>query len=114
VGYHDLTGIDAIGPAVADAAVAQQVEIQAKYAGYLARQHDEIERQRRYQEQTLPVNFDYNAVRGLSNEFCEKLVSVRPQTIGQAARIPGVTPAAVSLLLIHIKKHQQAYAHSVM
>jgi tRNA uridine 5-carboxymethylaminomethyl modification enzyme len=108
LGYHDLTGIDTIGPGVADSVVAEQVEIQAKYAGYLARQHDEIERQRRHQEQTLPVNFDYNAVRGLSNEVCEKLDDVRPQTIGQAARIPGVTPAAVSLLLIHIKKHQQA------
>ncbi len=108
LGYHDLTGIDTIGPGVTDSVVAEQVEIQAKYAGYLARQHDEIERQRRYQEQTLPVNFDYNAVRGLSNEVCEKLDDVRPQTIGQAARIPGVTPAAVSLLLIHIKKHRQA------
>ena len=107
LGYHDLTAIDAIGPGVRDAAVAEQVEIQAKYAGYLVRQHDEIERQRRHQEQTLPANFDYNAVRGLSNEVCEKLDSVRPQTIGQAARIPGVTPAAVSLLLIHIKKYQQ-------
>jgi tRNA uridine 5-carboxymethylaminomethyl modification enzyme len=108
LGYHDLTAIDAIGPGVTDTAVAEQVEIQAKYAGYLVRQHDEIERQRRHQEQTLPLNFDYNAVRGLSNEVSEKLDSVRPQTIGQAARIPGVTPAAVSLLLIHIKKHQQA------
>ena len=106
--YHALTGIEAIGPGVTDAVVAEQVEIQAKYSGYLARQHDEIERQRRSQEQTLPLNFDYNAVRGLSNEVCEKLAGVRPQTVGQAARIPGVTPAAVSLLLIHIKKHQQA------
>jgi tRNA uridine 5-carboxymethylaminomethyl modification enzyme len=106
--YHDLTGIESIGPGVTDAVVAEQIEIQAKYAGYLARQHDEIERQRRNQEQTLPLNFDYNAVRGLSNEVCEKLAGVRPQTIGQAARVPGVTPAAVSLLLIHIKKHQQA------
>ncbi len=105
--YRDLAAVEGIGPGVADAAVAEQVEIQAKYEGYLARQRDEIERQRRYREQTLPANFDYNAVRGLSNEVCEKLVSVRPQTIGQAARIPGVTPAAVSLLLIHIKKRQQ-------
>jgi tRNA uridine 5-carboxymethylaminomethyl modification enzyme len=108
LGYHDLTAIDTIGPGVADTDVAEQIEIQAKYAGYLVRQHDEIERQRRHQEQTLPVNFDYNAVRGLSNEVCEKLDNVRPQTIGQAARIPGVTPAAVSLLLIYIKKYQQA------
>ena len=106
--YRALVGIDDIGPGVADADVAEQVEIQAKYAGYLERQQAEIERQLRYREQPLPVNFDYNAVRGLSREACEKLQDVQPQTIGQAARIPGITPAAISLLLVHIKKYKPA------
>ena len=108
--YAALVSVAGIGPGVADASVARQVEIQAKYSGYLQRQADEVERQRRHSEQTLPLDFDYNAVRGLSSEVCEKLRDVRPQTVGQAARIPGVTPAAVSLLLVHIKKHQQAHA----
>jgi tRNA uridine 5-carboxymethylaminomethyl modification enzyme len=102
--YRTLTAIDGLGPGVADDSVAEQVEIQARYAGYLDRQQAEINRQRRHREQTLPTDLDYNAVRGLSSEACEKLQVVRPQTIGQAARIPGITPAAVSLLLIHLKK----------
>jgi tRNA uridine 5-carboxymethylaminomethyl modification enzyme len=104
--YRMLTGIAAFGPGVADTAVAEQVEIQAKYAGYLNRQQEEIRRAQRNQEHTLNTDFDYNAVRGLSNEVREKLQAVRPETIGQAARIPGVTPAAISLLLVHIKKHK--------
>jgi tRNA uridine 5-carboxymethylaminomethyl modification enzyme len=106
ISYRELVALDGIGPAVTSAAVAEQVEIQAKYAGYLERQQAEIERRHRHREQPLPVNFDYNAVRGLSSEACEKLLDVRPQTIGQASRIPGITPVAVSLLLIHIKKHR--------
>ncbi len=98
--------IEGIGPGVTATDVAEQVEIQAKYAGYLERQQAEIERQQHYREQPLPVNFDYNAVTGLSGEACEKLQDVQPQTIGQAARIPGITPAAVSLLLVHMKKHR--------
>jgi tRNA uridine 5-carboxymethylaminomethyl modification enzyme len=106
--YATLTAVAGLGPAVADAGIAEQVEIQAKYSGYLERQQAEIERQQRHQEQPLPVDFDYNVVRGLSNEVCEKLQAVRPETIGQAARIPGITPAAVSLLLIHMKRHKAA------
>ena len=106
--YATLTAVAGLGPAVADAGIAEQVEIQAKYSGYLERQQAEIERQQRHQEQPLPTDFDYNVVRGLSNEVCEKLQAVRPETIGQAARIPGVTPAAVSLLLIHMKRHRAA------
>jgi tRNA uridine 5-carboxymethylaminomethyl modification enzyme len=106
VDYQTLMAVEAIGPGVAAPDVAEQVEVQAKYAGYLERQQAEIERQRHYREQPLPVNFDYNAVRGLSSEACEKLQHVQPQTIGQAARIPGITPAAVSLLLVHMKKHK--------
>jgi tRNA uridine 5-carboxymethylaminomethyl modification enzyme len=106
--YATLTAVAGLGPAVADAGIAEQIEIQAKYSGYLERQQAEIERQQRHQEQPLPMDFDYNVVRGLSNEVCEKLQAVRPETIGQAARIPGVTPAAVSLLLIHMKRHRAA------
>jgi tRNA uridine 5-carboxymethylaminomethyl modification enzyme len=108
LGYAELVAVEGIGPGVTDSVVAMQVEIRAKYAGYLLRQTEEIERQRRHGEQTLPLNFDYNAVHGLSNEVCERLREVRPLTLSQAARIPGVTPAAVSLLLVHIKKHQLA------
>ncbi|MEA3638718.1 MAG: tRNA uridine-5-carboxymethylaminomethyl(34) synthesis enzyme MnmG [Lamprobacter sp.] len=86
------------------AAIAEQVEIQAAYGGYLARQLDEVERQRGQEARSLPVDFDYEKVRGLSSEVSEKLRRVRPTTLGQAARIPGVTPAAVSLLLIHLKR----------
>jgi tRNA uridine 5-carboxymethylaminomethyl modification enzyme len=106
--YHSLTAIDGIGPGVAVLDVAEQVEIQARYAGYIDRQQAEVVRQQREQDQTLPVDFDYTMVRGLSNEACEKLQMVRPETIGQAARIPGITPAAVSLLLVHIKKFKAA------
>ena len=106
VSYHALMAVAGIGPAVADTRVAEQVEIQAKYAGYLERQQSEIARLQRHQEQPLPADFDYNAVHGLSNEVSEKLQSVRPETIGQATRIPGITPAAVALLLIHLKKRK--------
>ena len=102
--YRELMKIDGLGPGVEDARVAEQIEVQAKYAGYVDRQHAEIKRHKRHQSQALPVDLDYNAVRGLSNEVCEKLQAVRPETIGQASRIPGMTPAAVSLLLIHLRK----------
>ncbi len=104
ISYQMLTAVEGLGPGVTDSSVAEQVEIQARYAGYVERQQAEIVRRDRHHDQTLAVDFDYNAVRGLSNEACEKLQAVRPETIGQAARIPGITPAAVSLLLIHIKK----------
>jgi tRNA uridine 5-carboxymethylaminomethyl modification enzyme len=86
----------------------QQVEVQAKYAGYIERQHEEIERQRRNEQALLPVDLDYAQVKGLSTEVRQRLAEVRPATLGQAARVPGVTPAAVSLLLIHLKKRGQA------
>jgi len=86
--------------------VPQQVDVQAKYRGYIERQQEEIERQRRHEETRLPDDFDYLAVRGLSNEVRQRLSEHRPVTLGQAARIPGVTPAAVSLLLIHLKRRE--------
>lgn len=84
--------------------VHQQVEIQVKYSGYIERQQAEIARLRRYEETTIPDNMDYDKVSGLSNEVRQKLLHFRPTTVGQASRISGVTPAAVSLLLIHLKK----------
>ena len=86
------------------AQVRAQVEVRAKYAGYIERQQDEIERQRRNEETSLPGSLDYAGIAGLSTEVRQKLAAVRPATVGQAARIPGVTPAAVSILLVHLKK----------
>lgn len=87
---------------------AEQVEIHTKYAGYIERQQDEINRLRQHEQTSIPDNLDYLALNGLSNEIKHKLADVRPQTLGQASRIPGVTPAAVSLLLIHLKKRGAA------
>jgi tRNA uridine 5-carboxymethylaminomethyl modification enzyme len=84
--------------------VGEQVEIQAKYAGYIVRQQTEIDRALRYDHLLLPETLDYTGVPGLSNEVSEKLRKQRPQTLGQASRIPGITPAAISLLLIYLKK----------
>lgn len=104
VTYAGLTGLPAVGNPVADEKVAEQVEIQCKYAGYIERQQDEVHKQRRNEETRLPDWLDYAQVRGLSNEVRQKLQTQRPATIGQAARIPGITPAAISLLLVHLKK----------
>jgi tRNA uridine 5-carboxymethylaminomethyl modification enzyme len=88
--------------------VKMQIDVQAKYSGYLKRQNEEIERQLRNEELRLPENIDYGDVSGLSNEARQRLRDVRPETLGQAARIPGLTPAAVSLLLVHLKKRDRA------
>ena len=90
--------------------VPLQVDVQAKYTGYIERQHDEIERQRRSEETRLPESLDYSQVRGLSNEVRQKLSQLRPTTLGQAARIPGLTPAAISILLIHLKRQHETPA----
>ncbi|WP_294949861.1 tRNA uridine-5-carboxymethylaminomethyl(34) synthesis enzyme MnmG [Sulfurivirga sp.] len=94
-------------PEQADA-VVEQVEIEAKYAGYIARQKEEIERLRKAENTPLPDDLDYDAIKGLSNEVRQKLKQHRPATLGQASRISGVTPAAISLLLIHLKKRKAA------
>jgi tRNA uridine 5-carboxymethylaminomethyl modification enzyme len=86
------------------AQIRAQVEVRAKYAGYIERQEDEIERQRRNEETLLPADLDYNQVTGLSHEVRQKLAEARPATIGLAGRLPGITPAAVSILLVHLKK----------
>jgi len=93
-----------LAPEMAEPAVAEQVEIQAKYAGYIARQQAEIERNRRNEETALPADFDYGRVAGLSNEVRQRLQRSRPQTLGQAARLEGITASALSLLLVHLKK----------
>jgi len=102
--YRELMRVDGIGPGVEDADVAGQVEVSIKYSGYLERQHEEIERNRRQDDSAIPLAFDFETVRGLSAEVLAKLKATRPQTIAQARRISGVTPAAVSLLLIHLKR----------
>ena len=102
--YQALVEVDGLGPGIDDEAVAQQLEVQARYDGYIQRQRDEIERTRQHEDAPLPEDLDYAAVRGLSAEVREKLEGHRPASVGQAARIAGVTPAAVSLLLVHLKK----------
>ena len=108
VSYDDL--VELIGPPEIPAddrlptQIRAQVEVRAKYAGYIERQQDEIERQRRNEETRLPDELDYQQLTGLSHEVRQKLQQSRPATIGQAGRIPGVTPAAISILLVHLKK----------
>lgn len=105
VTYDALMAIEGVGPALSDRAAANQVEIQIKYAGYIERQHDEVEKQLRNENTLLPLDMNYRDVNGLSNEVIAKLSDARPQTIGQASRISGITPAAISILLVHLKKH---------
>ena len=104
VTYAALMSLPGAGPAVAAAQVAEQVEIQAKYHGYIERQREEIARQEQHESTRLPAEIDYTEVRGLSFEVQQKLNRHRPETIGQAARISGVTPAAVSVLMVHAKR----------
>ncbi|HET7332828.1 tRNA uridine-5-carboxymethylaminomethyl(34) synthesis enzyme MnmG [Dyella sp.] len=106
--YTKLSRVPELGPVVDREDVAAQVEVQAKYAGYLERQREEIERQRRHENTAIPSGFDYDKVRGLSAEVLLKLKRSLPATIGQAARISGVTPAAISLLLVHLKRRDAA------
>jgi tRNA uridine 5-carboxymethylaminomethyl modification enzyme len=93
------------GQGVDDPAVAEQVEIQVKYAGYIDRQQQDIERLKHYQQTPLPDNFDYHQVVGLSNEVKQALSQAKPDSLARAARIPGVTPAAISILLVYLKRH---------
>jgi tRNA uridine 5-carboxymethylaminomethyl modification enzyme len=104
VGYRGVRRLTGEPPEPVAPDVSEQLEIQSRYDGYITRQRAEIERQREQETRTLPADFDFDRVRGLSKEVCEKFKRVRPVTLGQAARIPGVTPAAVSLLLIHLKR----------
>jgi tRNA uridine 5-carboxymethylaminomethyl modification enzyme len=101
---------DGMAPAAAPA-IAEQIEIDVKYAGYIDRQSAEVARSARHEQSRIPEHFDYAVVTGLSNEVRAKLAEHRPETLGQAGRIPGVTPAAVSLLLIHLRKQGQMTLH---
>jgi tRNA uridine 5-carboxymethylaminomethyl modification enzyme len=104
VTYTSLMTLPGAGAAVADSIVAEQIEIAAKYSGYIDRQRDEIERHRAQEDLRLPDDLDYRTVRGFSAEVQQKLNLHKPETIGQAARISGITPAAISLLLVHLKR----------
>ncbi|GGW65985.1 tRNA uridine-5-carboxymethylaminomethyl(34) synthesis enzyme MnmG [Alishewanella tabrizica] len=102
--YQQLLQISDLGPGLADPIAAEQVEIQIKYEGYINRQQDEIAKQQRNETTKLPQGFDYKQVKGLSNEVVVKLNQTQPETVGQASRISGITPAAISLLLVYLKK----------
>ncbi len=103
--YSQLMQIESVGPGLADPIAAEQVEIQIKYAGYIARQMDEIAKTQRHENTLLPKDMDFSKISGLSNEVVAKLTEARPETIGKASRISGITPAAISLLLVYLKKH---------
>ncbi|MBS3797007.1 MULTISPECIES: tRNA uridine-5-carboxymethylaminomethyl(34) synthesis enzyme MnmG [unclassified Pseudoalteromonas] len=104
ISYKDLMAIDGLASGSDNEQALEQVAIQTKYAGYIARQQDEIAKQLRHEQTLLPKEFDYSQVSGLSNEVVAKLTDARPDTIGQASRISGITPAAISLLLVYLKK----------
>jgi tRNA uridine 5-carboxymethylaminomethyl modification enzyme len=108
--YSKLVSLAGIGLGTTDPHVAEQVEIQVRYAGYLDRQADEIAHRVRHEATAINADFDFNNVRGLSAEVMEKLARIRPANVGQASRIPGVTPAAISLLLVHLKKSRPRVA----
>ena len=102
--YRDLTSLPGAGPCLSDDKASEQVEIQIKYQGYIERQRDEVSRQEQFETTRLPAELDYRSVRGLSIEVQQKLNKQRPETLGQAARMSGITPAAISLLLVHLKR----------
>jgi tRNA uridine 5-carboxymethylaminomethyl modification enzyme len=113
VSYDALLSLTGAGEGESDEQVRQQLEIAAKYQGYIDRQQEEIERQRGNEETLLPADLDYKDVQGLSIEAQQKLNAHKPQTIGQAGRISGITPAAISLLLVYLKRksrHKQRAA----
>lgn len=102
--YPTLMQLPGGGPGPADPRIREQLVIEARYAGYLKRQTDQVARSERSEHLPIPQDLDYRSVAGLSAEVREKLLSHRPATLGQAARIPGITPAAVSLLLVHLRR----------
>lgn len=106
--YEKLMQLSGIGPGITDEKAAEQIEIQAKYAGYIDRQEEEIAKVTRQETIKIPSNLNYAEIIGLSNEVRQKLSSAQPETLGMASRIPGMTPAAVSLLLVHLKKKKIA------
>jgi len=113
VSYAQLMTLPGAAPGVDDAQVAEQVEIQAKYQGYIDRQQEEIARHEHFENLKLPQDVDYGSLRGLSVEVRQKLNLHRPETLGQAARISGVTPAAISVLLVHLKRRSSSAREGV-
>ncbi|MFT6193189.1 MAG: tRNA uridine 5-carboxymethylaminomethyl modification enzyme [Cognaticolwellia sp.] len=105
VRYNDLMAVKGLGPKLADKQATEQIEIQIKYAGYIDRQLDEIAKKKRHENTLIPIDYDFSQISGLSNEVVAKLSDARPETIGKASRISGITPAAISLLLVYLKKH---------
>jgi len=105
VTYDDLMSIESLGPKLEDVQASEQIEIQIKYAGYIDRQLDEIAKKKKHELTLIPHDFDFSQISGLSNEVIAKLTNTRPETIGKASRISGITPAAISLLLVYLKKH---------
>lgn len=104
VNYAALMTLPGAGTGVGDSVIAEQVEVQAKYSGYIGRQQEEVARREAQGALRLPLELDYLQVRGLSREVQQKLNRHKPETIGQAARVQGITPAAISLLLVHLKR----------
>ncbi|GGP48573.1 tRNA uridine 5-carboxymethylaminomethyl modification enzyme MnmG [Shewanella algicola] len=102
--YCKLMQLEGFGPGLEDPQAAEQVQIQVKYSGYIQRQQDEVDKAVRHESSLLPLDLDYKEVPGLSNEVIAKLNNHKPETVGQASRISGITPAAVSILLVHLKK----------
>lgn len=102
--YQTLTSLSPFSPPISDRQAAEQVEISIKYQGYIDHQQQEIERHKRHESTEIPITFDYDKVNGLSNEVRIKLMQHRPVSIGQASRISGITPAAISILLVNLKK----------
>ncbi|WP_392341386.1 tRNA uridine-5-carboxymethylaminomethyl(34) synthesis enzyme MnmG, partial [uncultured Shewanella sp.] len=102
--YAKLMSLEGFGPGLEDQQAAEQVQIQVKYSGYIQRQQDEIDKAIRHENSLLPLDLDYQEVPGLSNEVIAKLNNHKPDTVGQASRISGITPAAISILLVHLKK----------
>jgi len=108
INYSELMKVTGLGPGCNDEKVAEQVDVQVRYAGYLTRQAGEVERNQRNEDTLIPPGFDYGRVQGLSAELCEKLQNTLPESIGQASRMAGMTPAAISLLLVFLKRHRSA------
>ena len=108
LGYADLARLLPGDEATTDPLVARQVEVSIKYAGYIDKMREEVSRFRQAEDRLIPDDFDYDSVSGLSTEIKERLSAVRPRSLGQAARIPGVTPAAVSILMVWTHRRRQA------
>ena len=106
ISYSELMTVEGLGPGNSDEKVAEQVDVQVRYSGYLTRQAGEVEKNQRNEDTLIPSDFDYGQIQGLSSELCEKLQKTQPESIGQASRIPGMTPAAISLLLVFLKRHR--------